>query len=138
MLVAKCSPVGLSLACVECATIEDDLASWAVKNSAHTAADFEPPSTGFIGVLIGGWIGTQLGWGYLAEWGIRTMGLATLGAIGVMPVLRLALAEQPGDEVRPIVTAMPPVPQPQPHARLQGRKVGEVRSCTIKGINFCW
>lgn len=43
---------------------------------------------GIVGAAIGGWIGTQLGWGSLSGFDIRSLGMSVIGAI----VLLLALS----------------------------------------------
>jgi uncharacterized membrane protein YeaQ/YmgE (transglycosylase-associated protein family) len=47
---------------------------------------------GIIGSLIGGFIGTKLGWGHVTagEFDFRSVGLATLGAIVLLLIGRLA------------------------------------------------
>jgi uncharacterized membrane protein YeaQ/YmgE (transglycosylase-associated protein family) len=42
---------------------------------------------GVVGAAIGGWIGTQLGWGTVQGFDIRSFGLAILGAIVLLLVL---------------------------------------------------
>jgi uncharacterized membrane protein YeaQ/YmgE (transglycosylase-associated protein family) len=46
---------------------------------------------GIAGALIGGWIGTKLGWGTVSagELDVRSIGLATLGAIVLLVLGRL-------------------------------------------------
>ena len=43
---------------------------------------------GIAGALIGGWVGTQLGWGSVTSFDIRSLGLAILGAVLLLVVLR--------------------------------------------------
>lgn len=43
---------------------------------------------GLVGAAVGGWIGTQLGWGEVDELDLRSIGLAFLGAVIVLLVLR--------------------------------------------------
>jgi len=43
---------------------------------------------GIVGAAIGGWIGTQLGWGRIDGFDLRSMGLAILGSIVLLLVLR--------------------------------------------------
>ncbi len=43
---------------------------------------------GIVGAAIGGWIGTQLGWGTVNDFDIRSIGLAFIGAVIVLLVLR--------------------------------------------------
>lgn len=42
---------------------------------------------GIVGAAIGGWIGTQLGWGTVQTFDIRGLGLSVLGAIVLLLVL---------------------------------------------------
>lgn len=42
---------------------------------------------GIVGAAIGGWIGTQLGWGSLSGFDIRSLGMSVLGAIVLLLVL---------------------------------------------------
>lgn len=43
---------------------------------------------GIAGAFIGGWIGVQLGWGTVSSFDIRSLGLAILGAVLLLFVLR--------------------------------------------------
>jgi uncharacterized membrane protein YeaQ/YmgE (transglycosylase-associated protein family) len=43
---------------------------------------------GIAGAAIGGWIGTQLGWGALNGFDVRSLGLAVLGSIVLLLILR--------------------------------------------------
>ena len=43
---------------------------------------------GVVGAAIGGWIGTQLGWGTIDGFDIRSMGLAILGSLVLLLILR--------------------------------------------------
>lgn len=43
---------------------------------------------GIVGAFIGGWIGVQLGWGTITSFDIRSLGLAVLGAVLLLFVLR--------------------------------------------------
>lgn len=43
---------------------------------------------GVAGALIGGWVGTQLGWGSVTSFDIRSLGLAILGAVLLLVGLR--------------------------------------------------
>ena len=43
---------------------------------------------GIIGAFIGGWGGTQLGWGSVTSFDIRSLGLAILGAVLLLILLR--------------------------------------------------
>jgi uncharacterized membrane protein YeaQ/YmgE (transglycosylase-associated protein family) len=42
---------------------------------------------GIAGAVIGGWIGTQLGWGEVDEFDLRSLGLAFLGAVLILLLL---------------------------------------------------
>ncbi len=42
---------------------------------------------GIVGAAIGGWIGTQLGWGTVQSFDIRGLGLAVLGAVVLLMLL---------------------------------------------------
>lgn len=42
---------------------------------------------GIIGAAIGGWIGTQLGWGSISGFDIRSLGLSVAGAVAFLMVL---------------------------------------------------
>ena len=42
---------------------------------------------GIVGAAIGGWIGTQLGWGSLSGFDIRSLGMSVIGAIVLLLVL---------------------------------------------------
>ena len=43
---------------------------------------------GIVGAAVGGWIGSQLGWGGVAEFGIGSLALAILGSIIVLLIYR--------------------------------------------------
>jgi uncharacterized membrane protein YeaQ/YmgE (transglycosylase-associated protein family) len=43
---------------------------------------------GIVGAFIGGFIGSQLGWGTVSEFDVRSVGLAILGAIIFLIILR--------------------------------------------------
>ncbi len=43
---------------------------------------------GIVGAFIGGFIGAQLGWGTVSEFDVRSVGLAILGAIVFLLILR--------------------------------------------------
>lgn len=43
---------------------------------------------GIAGAFIGGWIGVQFGWGSISSFDIRSLGLAILGAVLLLVVLR--------------------------------------------------
>ncbi len=42
---------------------------------------------GIVGAAIGGWIGTQLGWGSITGFDLRSFGLALVGGVTVLLVL---------------------------------------------------
>ncbi|MBX3451699.1 MAG: GlsB/YeaQ/YmgE family stress response membrane protein [Planctomycetaceae bacterium] len=44
---------------------------------------------GIIGAFVGGWLGTQLGIGDVKKFDLRSLGLATLGAIVVIALARI-------------------------------------------------
>ncbi len=39
---------------------------------------------GIVGAFAGGWIGTQLGWGDISGFDMRSLGLAVLGAVVIL------------------------------------------------------
>lgn len=43
---------------------------------------------GIAGAFVGGWIGVQLGWGSITSFDIRSLGLAILGAVLLLVVVR--------------------------------------------------
>jgi len=43
---------------------------------------------GIAGAAVGGWIGTQLGWGTVNDFDLRSIGLAFVGAVVVLLILR--------------------------------------------------
>lgn len=43
---------------------------------------------GVAGAVVGGWIGTQLGWGSVGGFDIRSMGVAVIGAVVLLALLR--------------------------------------------------
>ncbi|MEX2080009.1 MAG: GlsB/YeaQ/YmgE family stress response membrane protein [Dehalococcoidia bacterium] len=45
-------------------------------------------AVGLLGAVIGGFIGTALGWGEVDEFDVRSIGLAFLGAVGLLLVLQ--------------------------------------------------
>jgi uncharacterized membrane protein YeaQ/YmgE (transglycosylase-associated protein family) len=49
---------------------------------------------GIGGALVGGYVGTLLGWGRVHGWGWRSMGLAVLGAIIILVVYRLVFGKR--------------------------------------------
>lgn len=42
---------------------------------------------GIVGAAIGGWIGTQLGWGNVNKFDMRSLGLSVLGGVVLLMVL---------------------------------------------------
>jgi uncharacterized membrane protein YeaQ/YmgE (transglycosylase-associated protein family) len=48
---------------------------------------------GILGAMLGGFIGTQMGWGTVREFDMRSMGLAVLGGVIVL-LLRRALTKR--------------------------------------------
>ncbi|MEE4360197.1 MAG: GlsB/YeaQ/YmgE family stress response membrane protein [Pseudomonadales bacterium] len=44
---------------------------------------------GILGAVIGGWIGTQLGWGSVQGFDLRSLGIAVLGALAFLTAIRL-------------------------------------------------
>ncbi|MBA3560940.1 MAG: GlsB/YeaQ/YmgE family stress response membrane protein [Gemmatimonadaceae bacterium] len=57
---------------------------------------------GIAGAFIGGWIGTQMGWGSVgaADLNLRSLGLATLGAIVLLLVGRVLFRRRRSDPDR--------------------------------------
>lgn len=43
---------------------------------------------GILGSALGGWIGTQLGWGTVRGFDLRSLGLAILGGIVILAIYR--------------------------------------------------
>jgi len=43
---------------------------------------------GIVGAAVGGWIGTQLGWGTVQEFSFTGLGLAVLGSIIILLIYR--------------------------------------------------
>jgi uncharacterized membrane protein YeaQ/YmgE (transglycosylase-associated protein family) len=43
---------------------------------------------GIAGAFVGGWVGVQLGWGSITSFDIRSLGLAILGAVLLLVLLR--------------------------------------------------
>ena len=43
---------------------------------------------GILGSAIGGWLGTQLGWGTVRGFDLRSLGLAILGGVVVLAIYR--------------------------------------------------
>jgi uncharacterized membrane protein YeaQ/YmgE (transglycosylase-associated protein family) len=44
---------------------------------------------GILGAVIGGWVGTQLGWGTVRGFDLRSLGIAILGAVILLAGVRL-------------------------------------------------
>ena len=44
---------------------------------------------GIVGAVVGGWLGTQLGFGSVTGFDIRSMGVAVLGAVVLLAVVRM-------------------------------------------------
>ncbi|HEY1082822.1 MAG TPA: GlsB/YeaQ/YmgE family stress response membrane protein [Prosthecobacter sp.] len=44
---------------------------------------------GVVGASVGGWIGTQLGWGSVQEFDMRGLGLAILGSLVLLLIYRM-------------------------------------------------
>lgn len=44
---------------------------------------------GVIGASVGGWIGTQLGWGSVQQFDMRGLGLAILGSLVLLLIYRM-------------------------------------------------
>jgi uncharacterized membrane protein YeaQ/YmgE (transglycosylase-associated protein family) len=44
---------------------------------------------GILGAVVGGWVGTQLGWGTVRGFDLRSLGIAILGAVILLALLRL-------------------------------------------------
>lgn len=42
---------------------------------------------GIVGAAIGGWVGTQLGWGSVNDFDLKSLGLAVLGGVVLLMVL---------------------------------------------------
>lgn len=43
---------------------------------------------GIVGAAVGGWIGTSLGWGTVAGFDFRSLGIAILGAVVILLIYR--------------------------------------------------
>ncbi len=43
---------------------------------------------GILGAAVGGWIGTQLGWGTVSGFDLRSLGLAAFGGVVVLAIYR--------------------------------------------------
>ncbi|MFV0442112.1 MAG: GlsB/YeaQ/YmgE family stress response membrane protein [Planctomycetaceae bacterium] len=46
---------------------------------------------GICGAVVGGWIGTQFGWGTVQEFDLRSIGIATFGGVVLLFLRRLML-----------------------------------------------
>ena len=44
---------------------------------------------GIVGASVGGWVGTQLGWGSVTEFDIRSLGIAVLGSLVLLLLYRM-------------------------------------------------
>lgn len=44
---------------------------------------------GIVGASVGGWIGTQLGWGTVEQFDMRGLGIAILGSLVLLLIYRL-------------------------------------------------
>lgn len=44
---------------------------------------------GILGAVVGGWIGTRLGWGGVTGFDLRSLGVAVVGAVVLLVVFRL-------------------------------------------------
>jgi len=44
---------------------------------------------GIVGASLGGWIGTQLGWGTVQQFDLRGLGIAILGSLVLLMIYRL-------------------------------------------------
>ncbi|MBI1345865.1 GlsB/YeaQ/YmgE family stress response membrane protein [bacterium] len=42
---------------------------------------------GIVGAAIGGWVGTQLGWGTVNDFDLKSLGLAVLGGVVLLMIL---------------------------------------------------
>jgi uncharacterized membrane protein YeaQ/YmgE (transglycosylase-associated protein family) len=67
------------------------LAQWVVKDShggCGCTSIIVTIAVGLAGAAVGGFIGTQLGWGEVDDFDLRSIGLAFLGSIVVLLVLQ--------------------------------------------------
>jgi uncharacterized membrane protein YeaQ/YmgE (transglycosylase-associated protein family) len=66
------------------------LAQWLVPvdNRGGAAGCVVTIIIGLVGAAVGGFIGTQLGWGAVDQFDLRSIGLALLGAVVILLVLR--------------------------------------------------
>lgn len=44
---------------------------------------------GIVGASVGGWIGTQLGWGTVQQFDMRSLGIAIVGSLVLLLIYRL-------------------------------------------------
>ncbi len=49
---------------------------------------------GIIGASVGGWIGTQLGWGTVQQFDMRGLGIAILGSLVLLFIYRLVFSRR--------------------------------------------
>lgn len=49
---------------------------------------------GIGGAIVGGWIGTQLGWGRANEWSWRALALAVMGALALLIAFRVLFGKR--------------------------------------------
>ncbi|NIR46072.1 MAG: GlsB/YeaQ/YmgE family stress response membrane protein [Gemmatimonadetes bacterium] len=46
------------------------------------------------GAMVGGWIGTRLGWGGVDEWSWRALGLAVMGSLAILIAFRILFGKR--------------------------------------------
>jgi uncharacterized membrane protein YeaQ/YmgE (transglycosylase-associated protein family) len=44
---------------------------------------------GILGAVVGGWLGTRLGWGQVSGFDLRSLGIAVVGAVVCLAIFRL-------------------------------------------------
>ena len=49
---------------------------------------------GICGAMVGGWVGTQLGWGRADEWSWRALGLAVMGSLLILICFRILFGKR--------------------------------------------
>lgn len=49
---------------------------------------------GIVGASVGGWVGTQLGWGTVEQFDMRGLGLAILGSLILLFIYRLVAGKK--------------------------------------------
>ncbi len=49
---------------------------------------------GIVGASVGGWIGTQLGWGTVEQFDMRGLGIAILGSLVLLLIYRLVAGKR--------------------------------------------